>query len=259
MFVGAISFVEEGSNLITEVVSGLSALPAWLLIAAGVYVGLQIIHLVIYRDLRRVVIYNVMMTLFLTIITLITDRELVKMIQVSNVFTEDSFMSARLIEYIILVVILFFGSVYTLVYMISHRDGLPKKGQKKPKLLDSRPIYRSDKIMMTLNGVLLAMAVMLLAFTNSGARISVDIIDREQETLFTRERYTLPVKLGERLMLGDYQVSVEEWDADGVEIKADQRIKKETDEKLHWNTRYRIEDDSLSGVKRYQCSIKFSQ
>ncbi|MBQ3325556.1 hypothetical protein IJG79_00155 [Candidatus Saccharibacteria bacterium] len=257
MFVGSISLVKDNSNVFSDLGSAISILPIWLLIAAGIYLCLQIIHLVIYRDLRRVVLINVLLVLILTLFAFIIDREIAKTIQQSNFFNEDSFVGARLIEYIILTVILGVAALYSFIYMISHRNAIPKRG-KKCRMLDERPLARSDKIILSLSGGLLTMIMVLSFFTCSGAKIVISIVDKEQGTILGRERYSLSVKEGEIIRLGDYIMMVEGWNEDGVNVKMDQRIKKETEDKLDWNTKYKIEDDT-PGTNRFDCSVMFTK
>ena len=90
MFVGAITLVEDSGSIFTDIINGLSLLPTWFLIIIGIYIVLQIIHLVIYRDLRRFTLFNVMVVLIVTVVAFIMNKEIAKSIMDSNLYNDNS-------------------------------------------------------------------------------------------------------------------------------------------------------------------------
>lgn len=262
MFVGTISFAQDSSSLFSDLINALTALPAWLLIAAGIYICLQIIQLVIYRNMRHIIIFNVFFVLMIAVIAFILDKEIAKSIQESGLYNDDSFVGAKYINYIIHTVILSIGSIYTIIYMIINRGALKyrdKIEKAKRKIgVGNIPLVRSEKIMLGLSGGLLMMLMVLSFFTCSGAKVIIDVNNRENETV-SRLRYTLPVKEGEKIRVGSYIFEIKGWDEEEVEMKTDQYIQKSTSEKLRWNVRYAVEDDNRYGTKHSDCILKFTR
>lgn len=250
MFVGAITLVEDSGSIFTDIINGLSLLPTWFLIIIGIYIVLQIIHLVIYRDLRRFTLFNVMVVLIVTVVAFIMNKEIAKSIMDSNLYNDNSFVGAKLIGYIIHSVILITASIVTIITMFFRQA-------KTKKSTDSTKLTKSEAITMGVSGALLAMLMMMSFFSCSGARINIDLTDKTPGQISTHERYGLAIKENDLIRIGSYQMTIGEWDSDLVEVEVEQQSLRAVNQVLKWNTRYRLVDDESDG--RFECTVKFTK
>ncbi len=251
MSLGTISLIEDNGSIISNLIRSISLLPIWLLIIAGVYIIVQIIHLVIYRDIRRFALYNIVVILVLLFINLITDIEISKTVIESTIFDDGSFVGTKLVSYIIHSVILIVGIIVSLIDMIfgTYRINDYKTSDK------SNTVSKVESMMLIISGGLLSMIIGISFFAFHGPRANITFVYNASGVVRTQVEISVPINEDKEIRFGTYRVALGESNEDQINVMVEQQSNGNISQTLKWNTSYKVE--APQGNDDNYCAIKF--
>lgn len=226
------SFTEVGGGFFAGILDTVLAQPAWLIVLVMVYLVAQILFLLIRKNAKKWLKLNLLFLFLFLIIDRVIDLEVMRYMSDSSVSDASAHLGMSFMGSILKGVVLIVGAIVTSLITRGNSDS---RG-----LQDEEDISQDNggKGLIIADCAVGALFFGLLLVSSMGAKANVFMKERVNDRIVARDNYSVSIKKGQVIRLGERKVEVSDIGDDDVTVSYSSNDNNMIQQKLFWNKRY---------------------